>query len=172
MGMKKFLMLLTLLASSLAYGQLQYIADQATATNPFTGGMVPLSYAPVRVCTTTNSIAAPPCSNLATIYDMNGNQLSNSLGSNFGQLTTDVMGRFIFACTTGNYNIQIQASGNNTPSMNYILSCPGNTSYIGTNNTWTGTNTFTQTIAQALARSLPSTQPPYLPLGRFRKLAL
>jgi hypothetical protein len=158
MGMKKFLILLMLMASPLvAVAQLQYISDRAVATNPFTGGMVPLSYAQVRVCNTTTSIAAPPCSNIAQIYDVNGNAYPTSLGSNFGQLVTDSMGRFTFACNTGNYNIQIQASGNNTPSMNYILSCPGNTSYIATPNTWTGVNTFTQPIVGDINSSGAST---------------
>lgn len=143
--MKKFLMLLILLASSAAFAQLQYISDRAVAANPFNGGMVPLSYAQVRVCTVTTGLPAP-CPNLAQIYDVNGNPYPTSLGSNFGQLTTDVLGRFNFACTTGNYNIQVQASGNNTPSLNYIVSCPGNVSYLPTNNTWTGTNTFLQAI--------------------------
>lgn len=155
--MKKFLILLMLMASPLvAVAQLQYISDRAVATNPFTGGMVPLSYAQVRVCSTVNSIAASPCPNIAQIYDVNGNPYPTSLGSNFGQLTTDVLGRFNFACVTGNYNIQVQASGNNTPSINEVLSCPGNVSYLATDNTWTGLNSFTQAIQGNLAGNVTS----------------
>lgn len=138
--MKKFLILLMLTVSLAASAQLSYVSDRAVATNPFTGGMVPLSYAQVRICSVAPGLPVP-CT-LAQAYDVNGNALSMSLGSGWGQITTDVLGRYQFACTPGNYNIQIQASGNNTPSINQVVTCPGNSTLLASNNVWTGNNTI------------------------------
>src|SRR5206468_297389 len=67
-----------------------------------------------------------PCLPLATITDINGNAISNSIGANFGQLNADVTGRYTFGCTLGNnYQVQITQSASNTPASNYPITCPG-----------------------------------------------
>ncbi len=136
-----------------AIGQTVFVPGQALGVNPFkptpTGQSTPvfLPYAQVRVCTYS---AAPtiPCSPTANITDVFGTPLS-IVGGNFGQLQTDVIGRYNFGCNFGNFTVQIAPTGSNTPLAQYAVTCPsGPTSPIilGTANVWTSTNTFNQQV--------------------------
>lgn len=144
--MRKLLIFLLLSATAIAQTGAFY-TDRGLGVNPFsstnTAGSTPspifLSYAWVRVCSlpTANS----PCNTPAAITDIFGNPLS-IIGGNFGQLQTDVVGRFSFGCTPGNYQIQIAVTSSNTPQLSYPITCPANTGLLTANNTWTGTNIF------------------------------
>lgn len=84
----------------------------------------PIPFAGVRVCSTPLTQTSP-CLPLATVTDQNGNTLSNSIGSNFGQLSADNLGRFVFGCSTGS-NLQLQYAGaSNAAAANVPISCPG-----------------------------------------------
>lgn len=138
---------LLLFLSSAGLGQnTAFYTDRALGVNPFTPGTngtpspVFISYGQVRVCNIPSS-GDSPCSNPASISDIFGNPLSIQ-GGNFGQLTTDVVGRFSFACTTGNYLIQVAATGSNTPSLSYPITCPADLSLLITDNSWSGIQTF------------------------------
>lgn len=124
---KKPLLALMLLASAAAWGQAAFYTDRALGVNPFTPGTggipspVFLAYAQVRVCTLPLTLSTP-CPNLASITDIFGNPITVT-GGNFGQLTTDVVGRFSFGCTAGSYQVQIAATGSNTPQLAYPITC-------------------------------------------------
>jgi hypothetical protein len=127
-------------------GKAQSIAfwtDRAVGVFPFGGGgvtgLVPIQYGPVRVCSIPAS--GSPCTPVASITDINGVPLTIQ-GGNFGQLTTDVVGRFAFGCTPGNYLVQVAAASSNTPQLSYPVTCPSGSSLLSTNNIFTGTNTF------------------------------
>lgn len=144
--MFRYLIPLILIMSALAGGQTgAFYTDRALGVNPISPGTngVPspvfISYGWVRVCTLPTS--GSPCNTPATITDIFGNSLS-IIGGNFGQLQTDVVGRFSFGCTPGNYQVQVAATSSNTPQLNYPVTCPANSSIITSNNTWTGTQTF------------------------------
>lgn len=122
--MKRFILLMLLLAATAGWGQ-SFVADRAMGVNPFNPGLVPLGNAPVRVCTLPT--ASSPCNTPATtITDIFGNP-KLIVGGNFGQITTDIVGRFNFGCIPGNYQIQVAASGTNTPQLNYQITCPAST---------------------------------------------
>lgn len=141
---------LFLLLSTMAVAQsVVFYTDRALATSPFSsnGVQVPaatfVQYGQVRVCSIPTS--GIPCNTPASITDIFGNPLS-IVGGNFGQITTDVVGRFSFGCTPGLYQIQVAASSSNTPLLNYPITCPSGTSALLTSaNNWTGTNTFNGT---------------------------
>lgn len=125
--------ILTLLLVSVgALGQTSFYTDRAVGSFPInsTGVLVPIAYGQVRVCTSADiGTSTSPCPHVANITDINGNPLT-IVGGNFGQITTDVVGRFNFGCSLGqNYLIQVAASASNTPQLNYAISCPG----VGTN---------------------------------------
>jgi hypothetical protein len=118
-----------LLMCSLSHAQ--FVTDRAVGTVP--GGvngqtetLIPISYGQVRVCTSLDiGTSTSPCPDVASITDIYGNPLTIVSG-NFGQITTDVVGRFSFGCTSGNsYEIQVVASSSNVPTLNYPISCPG-----------------------------------------------
>lgn len=128
--MKQFILALLLFLPSMALGQ-AFVSGQSFALNPFTGGFGPLSNAPVRVCTYPTS--GSPCNTPAAITDIFGNPLVIS-GGNFGQLTTDIVGRYNFGCTSGaNLQIQIAAAQSNTPSSTIVQTCGGSGSGGGGN---------------------------------------
>lgn len=109
--------------------QTSFYTDRALQQVNVTGTPTPLTaaipYAFVRVCNLPLT-QQQPCLPLATITDAFGGQLSNSIGANFGQLSTDATGRFTFGCTTANnYQLQVQQSASNTPALNYPITCPG-----------------------------------------------
>lgn len=127
--LKATLLTLVLSFSVMGWGQsVNFFTDRAVGTYPIPGqtgvtALVPVQYGQVRVC---NFSATPgiPCASLATITDINGNPLSVS-GGNFGQLSTDVVGRFSFGCTPGTVlTIQVEAVSSNTPLLNYPTTCP------------------------------------------------
>lgn len=153
--MRRLLLLLVLVvlvgASALeGFSQVSYYSDRAVGTVPvYSNGanfaaLTPISYGQVRVC--TQFATGSPCTPPAQVYDTVGNALS-IVGGNFGQLTTDVVGRFAFGCTPGNYLVQVAASSSNVPQLSYSVTCPGNTTLLLSNNTWTGTNSFTNTAS-------------------------
>lgn len=161
--MKRLLLILLLTAA--AWGQNgAFYTDRALGVNPFssttTAGSTPsaifISYGQVRVCTlpTTGS----PCNTPATISDIFGNNLP-IVGGNFGQLTTDVVGRFSFGCTPGNYEIQVAAAISNTIQLQYPVTCPANTGVFTTNNIWSGTNTFNNQVTINGLLTLPLLSP-------------
>jgi hypothetical protein len=128
--LRKLIICLVLLGIScgVASAQTSFYTDRALAQTTVAGIPVPVTsaipYGSVRVCTLPLTQGSP-CLPLATITDINGNPLSNSLGSNFGQTTTDVTGRFTFGCTPGaNLQLQITQSASNTPASNYPFTCP------------------------------------------------
>jgi hypothetical protein len=134
--------LLFSLISTISLGQsTTFYTDRALGVNPLQQTPTFLSYAQVRVCSlplTTTS----PCAPVAAITDQFGNSLSIN-GGNFGQLTTDFVGRFSFGCSPGNYQVQVAATGSNTPQLSYPVTCPSGTSLIlGTANVWSQNQTF------------------------------
>lgn len=147
--------ILFMLAScSVTKAQNSFYSDRALSPQSVIGipqpVAAPIPYGSVRVCSLPLT-QQQPCLPLATITDINGVTLSNAIGSNFGQLTTDVTGKFLFGCVNGvNYQVQIQQSASNTPALNYPITCPGglgagglagNLAFTG-NNTHSGTETF------------------------------
>ena len=120
--------------------------------------LIPLPYGQVRVC--TNAATGSPCTPVASgITDQFGNTVS-VVGGNFGQITTDVVGRFIFGCVAGtNYLIQGQAALSNTPSFSYLITCPGvgTAQILATANTWTNTNLFNAAVTFASTTTFNST---------------
>lgn len=135
--MKKLILALALvlMAASAAAQVVGVISGQALGVNPYGTGTgqgysgqvsTPLfvSYAQVRVCTQAAiGTISTACTPLASITDIYGNSLSVASG-NFGQTTTDVVGRYAFGCSAGVYWIQVQQSTSNTPQANYLASCP------------------------------------------------
>jgi hypothetical protein len=121
-------MALIVLCAASSHAQLAAYHDRGVGNSTVISGgqyypvLVPIQYGQVRVCNTPAS--GSPCTPVAQIYDMNGNALPTSLGSNFGQLTTDVTGQFSFQCTTGEYEVQVAPSSSNTPQLNYLVACP------------------------------------------------
>lgn len=129
-----------------------FFTDRAVGVFPLPGrggqtGLVPIQYGPVRVC--NFPAVGSPCTNPANITDINGNPLS-IVGGNFGQITTDVVGRFSFGCAPGLYQVQVAASGSNIPQLNYPITCGMTTiagnNILGGNNTFTGTNIFNAAV--------------------------
>jgi hypothetical protein len=103
-----------------------FYTDRAVGVFPDEGGqelLVPIPYGQVRVCTSPTS--GSPCINPADgfVFDLAGNP-ATVVGGNFGQFTTDVVGRFNFGCLPGNYEVQVAASGSNTPQLSYNITCP------------------------------------------------
>jgi hypothetical protein len=124
--MKRLMKLVACVVLGLAgsmVGQTSFYTDRAVATTPVNGQsvLVPIGYGQVRVC--TSAATGSPCTPVAAITDLNGNPLS-VVGGNFGQVTTDVVGRFNFGCQTGNYIVQVAPTGSNTPQLNYKITCP------------------------------------------------
>jgi hypothetical protein len=120
--------------------------------------LVPIQYGQVRVC--TFPAVGSPCTPVAAITDINGNPLSIS-GGNFGQLSTDVVGRFSFGCTPGLYQVQVAASGSNTPQLNYPVTCPsGSSALLSSNNIWTALQTFSAGIVTSPLNGLRLTTTP------------
>lgn len=124
--MRKFIQALVVcLFSGAALGQTTaFYTDRAVGTRVVNSQVVlgPIQYGQVRVC--TSAATGSPCSPLATIFDLSGNTLSNAIGGNFGQISTDVVGRFTFGCTPGNYLVQVVAQSSNTPTLSYFITCP------------------------------------------------
>jgi hypothetical protein len=142
---KRLTMLIVLFSAALASAQAAYFNTQAFGVNPLGQTPIFIPYAQVRVCTTADiATFTTPCAHPASVTDIFGNPLSIN-GGNFGQLTTDAVGRFNFGCSSNtNYWIQVQAATSNSPSTAFAITCP-NTSvlpFISSNNTWLGTNTF------------------------------
>ena len=102
-----------------------FYTDRAVGTFPVNGvqTLIPISYGQVRVCSLPTS--GSPCNTPANglIFDANSGSPLTVSGGNFGQLTTDVVGRFTFGCVPGNYQVQVAASSSNTPQLNYKVSC-------------------------------------------------
>lgn len=120
--------------------------DRALAINPFSanGVSVPAAtfaqYAWVRVCSVPAT--GTPCTPVAAITDISGNPLSIS-GGNFGQLQTDIVGKWTIGCSPGTYQIQVEQISSNTPFLTYYFTCPsGGTALLTTTNAWSGVNTF------------------------------
>lgn len=120
MKLAKLLLLLALASPNLGLAQ-SYYTDRAVGTSQINNfiGLVPLSYAQVRVCGLPLTVQSP-CQPVAQVYDINGNPLSIG-GGNFGQVTTDVVGRFNFRVSAGDYHIQVAATGSNTPQLSYRI---------------------------------------------------
>lgn len=148
--MKKWILVVGLmLASVLGWGQTtSFWTDRAVGTYPSVSGvttLIPIQYGQVRVC--TFAVAPPTPCNAANgqVFDLSGNPLTVQ-GGNFGQITTDVVGRFSFGCVAGQgYTIQVAASSDNVPILSYPITCSQNgslVSILGTNNAFIGTNTF------------------------------
>lgn len=116
-----------------AIGQTFY-TDRALGVNPLGNTPVFLSYAQVRVCSLPLTTTAP-CAPVASITDQFGNLLGIS-GGNFGQLKTDVVGRFTFGCAPGNYQVQVAPTGSNTPSLSYSMTCPATMGLTNMANVW------------------------------------
>lgn len=127
--MKRWILLM-LACLGIAHGQTtSFYTDRAVGSFPTSEGvavLVPIPYGQVRVCTV--GATGSPCTPLASIFDTAGSPISNSIGGNFGQVTTDVVGRFTFGCTPGSYLVQVAATGSNTPQLNYKITCGINTS--------------------------------------------
>jgi hypothetical protein len=145
---KRLLLAIMLLGSPiLGVSQTVFYTDRALGVNPFSPGSngtpspIFLSYAQVRICTLPTS--GSPCNTPAAgITDINGNPIG-VVGGNFGQLTTDVVGRWSVGCPPGIYQVQIAATGSNTPASQYPFTCPtGGSALLTNNNTWTGNQTF------------------------------
>lgn len=147
--LKRFLRIglvtLALMVPSLGVAQNATISQQATGVFPINNSsvvaVVPIQYGQVRAC--GFPAVGSPCTNPASIFDLNGSPLSIS-GGNFGQITTDVTGRYSFECASGALlTIQV-ANSAGSPQISYPVTCPSTNlaNIIGTNNTWTGTNTF------------------------------
>lgn len=123
----KPLLALMALAASMMGQTVAFYSDRALGVNPFTpgtgGSLSPLflSYSQVRVCSLPLTLGTP-CPTPAAITDIFGNAIA-IVGGNFGQLTTDVVGRFSFGCTPGNYQVQVAATGSNTPATAYPITC-------------------------------------------------
>ena len=152
---RKLLLLALALVASVAVGQ-NFYSDRAFSINPLTGGFGPISNGPVRVCSLPAS--GSPCTPTATITDIFGNPLT-VVGGNFGQLTTDIQGRFNFGCAAGNYEIQVTTAGNNTPFAQYLITCGGAstgtfTQIAGTANQISSSNPFGPITTLALTNPL------------------
>ena len=144
------LCMLCLLMPVTASSQTSFVTDRAMQQVNVLGTPTPLTaaipYASVRVCSLPLTQQSP-CLPLATISDINGNTISNSIGSNFGQFFTDVTGRYTFGCTVNtNYQVQIAPSASNTPATNYPISCPGFGNNLGSNLTFSGNTSFTGAV--------------------------
>jgi hypothetical protein len=126
-----------------ASAQNSFYVDRAMMKDPFSGSLDPIPYAQVRVCLGSDPTNVWPCAHVAQVYDVLGNPLSTSLGSNSGQVTTDSLGRFNFGCTTANYLIQVVASGSNTPSLSYYMTCSALSGSTSSTNTWSQPQLFT-----------------------------
>lgn len=112
-----------LLLSSLAVAQGAFFYDRAIALDPISRNLLPMPNTQVRVCATP--AFSVPCTPIASITDINGNPLAVQ-GGNFGQLTTDLAGRFNFGCSTGtSYEIQIASNISNNLSYQYLMTCGG-----------------------------------------------
>jgi hypothetical protein len=142
----KRLAIAVMLLIGAASAQNSFYTDRAVATLPLNGGKTalgPIQYGQVRVC--NNPAVGSPCSNPATVFDINNNPLS-IVGGNFGQITTDVVGRFSFQTVPGSYVIQVAPSGSNTPQLNYPVTVSPFTlsgqSILAGNNNFIGSNTF------------------------------
>jgi len=156
---------LVLVGAALGQATTVFYTDRALGVNPFSAsgnGSTPsaifLSFAQVRVCTLPAT--GIPCTPVASITDQFGNPLSIS-GGNFGQLTTDVVGRFSFGCTPGLYQVQVEAVGSNTPNLNYPVTCPSGSVNGAVSVSSIDTIRYVDgvffTTVQAAINSLPST---------------
>jgi len=107
--------------------QTSFYTDRAVGTFPALNGgvtmLVPIQYGQVRVC--RFPAIGSPCVNTADgfVFDLSGGPLT-VIGGNFGQVRTDVTGRFSFGCTPGTYQVQVAASSNNVPQLSYPITCP------------------------------------------------
>jgi hypothetical protein len=128
--MKKLILALAMMLGSAFAQTVSFYTDRAVAPNPFAiqgvnNLLLALPNAQVRVCTYNAPVTFANCTPLANIFDVNGNAISNSIGGNFGQLSTDITGRFAFGCASGSTLIvQVAAAFNNTPSLSYPIVCP------------------------------------------------
>lgn len=124
---KRFLLFLIILLPMIAHAQFYFYNDRATGLGFFPGsttGLVPLPYAQVRICQAPFTNLTPGnCQPLASLLDINGNAISNSIGGAWGQITADVTGRFSFQCPAGNIRIQIAPQFNNIPQADYSATC-------------------------------------------------
>lgn len=149
----KLLLALTMLMPSLGMAQNGYFTDRAVGVSQFNGftGLVPIGYGQVRVCTNVDiNTFTSPCPDVATVFNLAGSQLAVQ-GGNFGQVTTDVVGRFNFQAAPGSYWIQVAGSSSNTPQLQYAVTVPpiqiSNGAFIlSGSNIWTGTNIFNGSV--------------------------
>src|SRR5215472_2195389 len=126
--MKRWLLVMVLALSAVGGAQTSFWTDRAVGVSPFQNiqALVPIQYGQVRVCTFSASPATPCVAADGQVFDINGNSLTVQ-GGNFGQVTTDVVGRFSFGCVSGlSYTIQVAATGSNTPQLSYPITCNGN----------------------------------------------
>jgi hypothetical protein len=121
-----FLLLFLILGGSASFAQDAYYSEVAVAPNPWVrnGGLLPSANTAVRICTFSASPTVP-CTGLATIWDSSGNIVSSALYQSFGQISTDMLGRFTFGCVAGKYTLQIQSTTNNSVLVNKPISCGG-----------------------------------------------
>jgi hypothetical protein len=159
--------LLVLVFAGSASAQLSAYHDRALAPVSVLGipqpVASPIPYGQVRVCSTPAT--GSPCTPLATVFDLFGNAISNSLGPNFGQVTTDVTGQFSFQCTSGTYEIQVSAAASNTPQISYVASCPiVSQIVIGANVATVNTFTAQQNFDANVAFKGPN---PYIDVTRY-----
>jgi hypothetical protein len=129
--MRRFVLtlLLVLSAAVSASAQTSFYTDRAIMPESILGAPLPVAapipYAQVRVCGLPLTQTSP-CLPLASITDINGNPISNSIGGSFGQVIADVTGRYTFGCTVNtNYQVQVTQQASNTPASNYPITCPG-----------------------------------------------
>lgn len=126
--MRKWILALLLACPIIGLGQsTSFYTDRAVGTFPVGNNgvqtLVPLAYVQVRVCTSADiNTTGSPCPHLASVTDLSGNPLTVS-GGNFGQIKTDVTGRFNFGCSPGALWVQVAPAGTNTPQLNYAITC-------------------------------------------------
>lgn len=121
--MRKWILALLLMVPIMGLGQTSsFFTDRAVGSFPVNHMqvLIPISYGQVRVC--SFPAIGSPCVNPASVTDLSGTPLT-VLGGNFGQITTDVVGRFSFGCAPGIYQVQVAASSSNTPQLNYPIVC-------------------------------------------------
>lgn len=124
--MKRLLLAVVIVALAAAAGGQSFYSGRALGVNPFSSGLIAVGYGQVRVCSSTDiGTNGTPCPDPASISDLNGIPLVVA-GGNFGQLKTDILGRYTFQCTSGvNYWVQEAATVSNTPSSSFAITCGG-----------------------------------------------
>lgn len=138
--MRKCILLLSLLAPSLLYGQ------YARYDNIVLGSTgVAVGSQSIAVCTQPASVSTQPCSPLATIYS------SSSGAAQANPLTADAYGNYHFYALPGVYTIQIYGPQIATAFVMTDVQVPIGS---GANNTFTGNNTHSGTETFANINSI------------------